>query len=54
MVDSAYLVKSTPLRAFIGAFQHIADMLQIIDILMMCMWKFDAEKVVLTDLQFFF
>ena len=28
MVDSAYIVKSTPLRAFIGSFEHFADMLQ--------------------------
>ena len=28
MVDSAYFVNSTPLRAFIGYFQHCADMLQ--------------------------
>ena len=28
MVDSAYFVKSTLLRAFTGAFQHFADMLQ--------------------------
>ena len=40
MDDSAYFVKSTPLRAFTGSFQHFADML---DILKMCMKKFDAE-----------
>ena len=28
MVDSAYFVKSTPLRAFTGSFQHFADMLK--------------------------
>ena len=28
MVDSVYIVKSTPLRAFIGSFQHFEDMLQ--------------------------
>ena len=42
MVDSAYFVKSTPLRAFNGSFQHFADML---DILKMCIKKFDAEKI---------
>ena len=26
MVDSAYFVKSTPLRAYIGSFQHFANM----------------------------
>ena len=42
MTDSAYFVKSTPLRAFTGSFQHFADML---DILKMCMKKYDAEKI---------
>ena len=28
MTDSTYFVKATPLRAFTGTFQHIADMLQ--------------------------
>ena len=28
MVDSAFFVKSTPLRAFTGSFQHLTDMLQ--------------------------
>ena len=42
MVDSAYFVKSTALRAFTESFQHSADML---DILKMCMKKFDAEKI---------
>ena len=41
MVGRAYFVKSTPLRAFIGSFQCFADML---DILKICMKKFDAEK----------
>ena len=41
MVDCAYFVKSIPLRAFTGSFQHFAD----IDILKMCMKKFDAEKM---------
>ena len=34
MVDSAYFVKSTPLRAF-----------TYLDIFKMCMKKFDVEKV---------
>ena len=40
MVESAYFlnVKSTPLRAFIVSF-HLLDMLK------MCIKKFDAEKV---------
>ena len=42
MVDSAHFVKSTPLRAYIGSFQRFADML---DILKICMKKFDAEKI---------
>ena len=42
MTDSTYVVKSTLLRAFIRSFQHIADML---DILKMCIKKFDAEKI---------
>ena len=41
MADSIYFVKSTPLRAFIVSFQYFAEML---DILNMCIWKFDAEK----------
>ena len=40
MSDSTYFVKSTPLRAFIGSFQHR----YVTDILKMCMKKFDAEK----------
>ena len=28
MVDSVYIVRSTPLRAFTGSFQHFEDMLQ--------------------------
>ena len=44
MDDSAYFVKSTPLRAFTGSFQHFADTLYVTDILKMCMKKFDAEK----------
>ena len=42
MVDSAYFMKSTPFRAFTGAFQHFAD---ILDIFKMCMKKVDAEKI---------
>ena len=49
MTDSTYIVKSTPLRAFAGSFQHFAYMLQT-DILKMCMKKFDAEKIFLTNL----
>ena len=50
MVDSAYFVKSTPLRAFIGSFQHFVDMLQTY-----WSWKlkFDAEKNILTKWQGF-
>ena len=40
MVDSAYFVKSTPLRDFTESFQHF-----VTDILKMCMKKFDAEKI---------
>ena len=29
MVDKAYFVKSAPLRAFTGSFQHFADMLSV-------------------------
>ena len=47
-----YFVKSTPLRAFIGGFQHFADMLQI-HILKMCMKKFDAEKNIFYKLTVF-
>ena len=42
MVDSAYFVKSTPLRAFTGSFPIFANML---DIMKICMKKFDAEKI---------
>ena len=38
MFDSVYFVKSSPLRAFTGSFQHFEDMLQT------CMKKFDAEN----------
>ena len=44
MVDSLYFVKSTPLRASTG---YVADILK------MCMNKFDAEKIFLTNLQGF-
>ena len=40
MVDSAYFVKSTPLRAFAESIQYFADMLQTY---WMCMKKYDAE-----------
>ena len=43
MVDGAYFVKSTPLRAFIGSFQRFVDMLQ--RVLKILMKKFDAEKI---------
>ena len=42
MINSEYVVKLTPLKAFIGSFQHFADML---DILKICMKKFDAEII---------
>ena len=42
MVDSAYFMKSTALRVFTGFFQHYPD---IIDIMKMCMKKFDIEKI---------
>ena len=45
MLDSAYFMKSTPLRTFTGSFQHFADML---DILKICMKKFDAQ-IILCD-----
>ena len=51
MVDSLYIVKSTPLRAFIGSFQHFLR--YIADILKMCMKKFDAEKIFFDNLQGF-
>ena len=41
MVDSAYFVKSTPLTAFIGSFQHFADMLQTY---WRCAWEVWSEK----------
>ena len=42
MTDSTYFVKSTPLRAFTGSFQHFADTLHL---LRMCMKKVDTEKI---------
>ena len=51
MVDSAYFVKSTPLKAFTGSFQHFADMLVIMK---MCMKTFDAEKNIFGKLTGFF
>ena len=38
MVDSVYFVKSTPLRAVIGSFQHFVGM-------KICMKKFDAVHI---------
>ena len=43
MVDSAYFVKSTPLRAFIRSFSILCR--YVTDILKMCMTKFDDEKI---------
>ena len=34
------------INSFIGSFQHFVEML---DILKMCMWKFDAEKYFRTN-----
>ena len=48
MDDSAYFVKSTPLRAFTGSFQHFADTLQTYR--QMYMKKFDAEKIIFDKL----
>ena len=45
MVDSAYFVKSIPLRASTETFQHF-----VTDILKICMKKFDAEKIVFNNL----
>ena len=56
MFARVYFVKSTPVRAFTGPFQHFEDMLQrryFADILKMCMKKFDAVKYFLTNLQGF-
>ena len=51
MTDSTFFVKSIPLRAFIGGFQHFADMLQIyIYTLKMCIKTFNAEKMFLDKL----
>ena len=49
MVDRAYFVKSTSLRAFTESFQLFSD----IYIMKMCMKKFDAEKIFLTHLEGF-
>ena len=45
MVDSAHFVKSTPLRACIGSFQRFQRFADMLDILKICMKKFDAEIV---------
>ena len=42
MTYSTYFVKSTPVRGFIGSFQHFADMLHI---LKMCIKEFEAENI---------
>ena len=51
MDDRAYVVKSSPLRAFTGSF--LAHCRYVTDIMKMCMKKFDAEKIFLTNLQGF-
>ena len=50
MIDIGYIVKSTPLRAFVGSFECFADMLQT---LKMCMKKFDADKIFFDKLTVF-
>ena len=51
MVDSAYFVKSTSLRAFTGSFQHSAEMLQTY---WRCAWRsLMQKKYFLTNLQGF-
>ena len=52
MVDRVYIVKSTPLRAFIGYFQHLEDILQTY-------WRWTwkslmQKKYFLTNLQGFY
>ena len=42
MFDSVYFLKSTPLRAFTGSFQHFK---YVTVILKMCIKKFEAEKI---------
>ena len=52
MVDSVYIVKSTPLRAFIGSFQHFEDILQTY---WRCAWRnLMQKKYFLTNLQGFY
>ena len=46
MVDSAYFVKSTPLRAFTGSFHHFADMLQTY---WRCAWRSLMQKKIFSD-----
>ena len=41
LVDSVYIVKSIPLRAFIGSFQHFEDMLQTY---WRCAWRSLMQK----------
>ena len=43
MVDSAYFVKSTPLKSFHCIFSTLCR--YVTDILKICMKKFDAEKI---------
>ena len=43
-------MKSTPLRAFTGSFQHFA---YVTDIMKMCIKKFDAEKYFFDKLTWF-
>ena len=51
MVDSVYIDRSTPLRAFIGSFQHFGDMLQTY---WRCAWRsLMQKKYFLTNLQSF-
>ena len=51
-VNSAYFVKSTPLRAFVGSFSKIYT--KITDIVKMCMWEFDAEKILFDKIAAFY
>ena len=51
MTDSAYFVKSTPLTAFVGSFQKFA---YILDIVKICIWEFDAEKILFDKMAGFF
>ena len=46
MTDSTYFVKSTPLSAFTGSFQHCRC---LTDTLKICMKKFDEFTGLLTE-----